>query len=319
MITVTEAAQMLLSQANITLLCHSRPDGDTTGSAIGLARGLTQLGKNVRVRCADPFPPTIARLIGVPTQCEPPGGPEPFVVAVDVADHKLLGALAEEYAGRIDLCIDHHPSNKLFAKATCLAPHAAAAAQLVAELLAAMNVTLTAEIATPIYVALATDSGCFRFASTTAATLRAAADMLEAGVVTEEINRELFETKTPGRVALECAVLQSIEYYCDGHCAMITIPTALTAQCGVAKSELDGIAGLSRQIEGVWAGVTVWEEGELCRVSVRTTSQADASAICAAFEGGGHMRAGGCTIRGSMAEVKKLLAMVIEKHLGERQ
>ncbi|MEG0853994.1 MAG: DHH family phosphoesterase [Angelakisella sp.] len=311
-ITIGQAAEELLAQDDITILCHRSPDGDTMGSGYALHHALTQLGKRSVVRCADACPPSMQPYMR-PDDCAPLR--EAYVVAVDVADSKLLGELEAEYAGRVDICIDHHPSNKFFAKRTLLAPEAAATTQIIGRLLPAMGVTLTKEIATCLYVGLVTDSGCFRYASTTADTLRLAAALLECGIESAEINQVLFETKTAGRVAVECSTLTNIEYYHNGRCAIITIPMALQEQHRVDDSELDGLASLPRQIEGVWAGVTIREKPDCCRVSVRTTKEADASAICAAFGGGGHLRAGGCTIAGSTEQAKQLLVEEIGKQL----
>lgn len=311
-ITIAQAAAELLLQDNITILCHRKPDGDTLGSGYALHQALAQLGKGSVVRCADPCPPNMAEVM---TQTVPHSLQECYVVAVDVADSKLLGALEAEYADRVNLVIDHHPSNTRYGEKTLLAPEAASTTELVGRLLPLLGVTLTPSIATCLYVGLATDTGCFRYANTTADTLRMAAQMLECGIDSGELNRVLFETKSPGRVAVECSILQSMEYFYQGHCAVMTIPMALQTLHDVEDSELDGLAALPRQIEGVWVGVTIREKPEECRISVRTTREADASAICAAFGGGGHLRASGCTITGTVAFAKERLVEEIGRQL----
>lgn len=311
-ITTGQAAAELLSHDNITILCHRKPDGDTLGSGYALHKALTQLGRRSVVRCADPCPPGMAEFM---TRDNCGDFSQDYVVAVDVADSKLLGTLEDEYAGRVDMVIDHHPSNTHYGKKTLLLPEAAATTEIVAGLLPFMQVELTAEIATCLYVGLATDTGCFRYANTTASTLRTAAVMLEAGINCGELNRVLFETKSPGRVAVECSILQGLEYFYHGQCAVMTIPMALQELHDVEDSELDGLAALPRQIEGVWVGVTIREKPDDCRISVRTTKEADSSAICAAFGGGGHLRASGCTIEGSVEHAKELLVEEIGRQL----
>ncbi|MEG1777654.1 MAG: DHH family phosphoesterase [Angelakisella sp.] len=311
-ITTAQAAAELLAQDNITILCHRKPDGDTLGSGFALHHALTQLGKRSAVRCADTYPPNMKQYMLPDTFT---ASSEDYVVAVDVADIKLLGALEAEYTGRVNLNIDHHPSNKFFAEKTVLCPQAAATAELITDLLMEMNAELTLPIATCLYVGLCTDTGCFRYSNTTADTLRKAALMLEKGVDNGEINHALFESKSAGRVAIECITQQSMEYFYDGHLAIMTIPKALQEGNNVDDSELDGLSALPRQIEGVWIGVTVRENEGECRVSVRTTKEADSAAISAIFGGGGHLRAGGCTISGSVEQAKKRLVEEIGKYL----
>lgn len=297
----------------MTILCHRSPDGDAIGSGYALGHGLRRLGKRVRMRCADPCSPDLAAFV------EDPGTPgdwqERYIVAVDTADQKLLGSLEAEYDGRVDLVIDHHPSNTGYGKNTCLDATAAATAELMTGLLAALGVPLDHQLATCLYIGIATDTGCFRYANTTARTLRTAAALLEAGVDTEEINRVFFETKKPGRVALECNVLQNLRYFCDSRCAVMTIPLELLDRFRVDENELDGLSALPRQIEGVQIGITIREQQGYCRVSVRTTKEADASALCHLFGGGGHLRAGGCTIQGTPAQAAELLTEAAQELL----
>lgn len=311
-ITTEQAAAELLGHDNITILCHRKPDGDTLGSAFALHHALTQLGKHSAVRCADGYPPNMAQYM-----IQAPRGDwqEEYIVTVDVADIKLLGELEQEYAGRVNMAIDHHPSNKFFAPKTLINSKAAATAEIMVSLLCEMKTEITNEIATCIYVGLCTDTGCFRYSNTTADTLRKAALMLEAGVDSGEINHVLFESKSAGRIRIECTTLQSMEYFHNGRCAIMTIPMNLQTVNNVDDSELDGLSALPRQIEGVWVGVTIREQRDECRISVRTTKEADASAICGVFGGGGHIRAGGCTIKGDVSQAKKLLVEEIERYL----
>lgn len=311
-ITTVQTAEELLRHDNITILCHRKPDGDTLGSGYALHKALAQLGKRSVVRCADPCPPDMAEFM---TQDDCGDFTEDYVVAVDVADSKLLGTLEAEYGERVDLVIDHHPSNRRYGEKTLLVSTAAATTEIVAELLPLLQVELTAAIATCLYVGLATDTGCFRYANTTASTLRTAAVMLECGIDSGEINRVLFETKSAGRIAVECSILQTVEYFYRGRCAVMIIPMALQALHDVEDSELDGLAALPRQIAGVWVGITIREKPDDCRISVRTTKEADSSAICAAFGGGGHLRASGCTIEGGVEHAKKLLVEEIGRQL----
>ena len=131
---VLTVKDFLLTGDSFLILCHRSPDGDTLGSAFALCLGLRSLGKKARVVCADPVPQKYYYISYCDEQFE-----EKVVVAVDVADPKLLGALEAVYGDRVDLCIDHHPSNKLYAKTTLLDGEAAATAQIIYRVLVALG------------------------------------------------------------------------------------------------------------------------------------------------------------------------------------
>ena len=305
-ITVKEAAAELLRRDGITILCHGRPDGDTLGSGFGLWYALTGLGKAARVLCSDGLPENYAFLA---PEYRPGDFAENYIVAVDVASPALLGNLEAAYGGRVDLCIDHHPSNTRYAGKLVLQDTAAATAEIIWELLGELGIPMPGDgpVARCLYTGIATDTGCFRFSSTTPRCLRIAADFVESGLDTQMVNTAMFESKSRGRVALEAAVLSGIRYFLSSRCAVITVPRALQQRLEVDDSQLEGLASIPREIQGVWVGITIKEREDGCRVSVRTTPQADASRICAAFGGGGHLRAAGCTIQGSPEQAAELL------------
>lgn len=307
-----QAARELLARDDILILTHQGPDGDTLGCAYALWRALTALGKRARVECPDPLPERFSYLH---QDCEAPAFQPAYIMTVDVADTQLLGDLAERYAGQIALCIDHHSSNIGYAEKTFLRP-AAAACELIYEVLKKLSAPITKQIADCLYTGIATDSGCFKYSNTTADTHRTAAALFEAGADYEQINRYLFDTKSKSRVAIEQQVLSTMEYFFEGRMAVILITQAMLESTKADESELDGVSSLPRMIEGVEIGVTFREKAEGgFKVSVRTTSTADASAICGKFGGGGHQRAAGCRIEAPYPEAKRQFVAVCEEFL----
>lgn len=307
-----------MQRDNITLLCHRRPDGDTVGSAFALYYALRQLGKEVRVLCADPLPEQYRYLYGPDyTPSRVLDWPVEYVVAVDVASAELLGELEPKYGRMVDLCIDHHPSNTDYAALTCLDGEAAASAELVAAILTAVGLPLTGKIAECIYTGLVTDTGGFRFSNTTANSMRLAADIMESGVDTAAINTRIFESKSKARVLAEARLLSALQFYAESRIAVMPITLAVRAETGVTMEELEDMAGIPRRIEGVLVGVTIKEYENECRISLRTRDCVNASEIAAAFGGGGHRCAAGCTIRASVEEATRLLIAEIQKHLPE--
>ncbi len=310
--TMADAARLLRERDFITILCHRKPDGDTLGSGFALYHALRQLGKTCRVRCADGFPALYGFLADgyAPEEFE-----EQTVVAVDIASLSLLGALREEYEGRVDLTVDHHRSNECFAKENWVDGDAAAVAEMIWDLARELEAEITPQIAVCIYTGIVTDTGCFRYSNTTPNSLRIAARLIEEGLDTQPIIRAMFESKSPRRMAFESQVLSGIRYYGGGRCAVISTDQALQEEFQLDDYDLEGISALPRQIVGVLVGVTIRQADGECRVSLRTNPPVDASAICAVFGGGGHLRAAGCTIPGTVEEAERVLVAEIERHL----
>ncbi len=311
--TPAAAAALLLAQDDILILAHGHPDGDTLGCGYSLCRALLAAGKRAAVSCSDPIPSKYAYLSqGIPELTFTPA----FIVAVDVADASLLGKKNESlYAANIDLSIDPHGSNKLFAKQTLLDAGAAAASEIVLEVIKAMGQTITPDIANCIYTGLTTDTGCFRYSNVTPRTMRMGAEMIEAGADNAMINTVMFETKTKSYVALEKLCLAGMEMYFDDRFALITVTQEMFRQTGSDESECDAIAALPRQIEGVLIGATLREKPDgSFKVSLRTHAPADASAICAGMGGGGHVRAAGCQLEGPKENAKAQLLRHIEQY-----
>lgn len=313
MITLESAAKTLLSKDKILILTHRSPDGDTIGSGYALAMALRKLGKNVKVDCTDPFPEKYSYFTDKLEKLE---FDEEFVVSVDIADTKLLGEKLSGYADKIDLCIDHHGSNTKYAKEYYVEASAAAAAQVIAKLIRLMNVEFDKDIANAIYTGITTDTGCFRYTNVTAETHRIAADMIDCGAESGMINRLMFETKSRSRLEIERRVMDSIQFYLDGRCAIAYATIDMMKESGAVDSDMEGVSSLPRQIEGVMAGITLREKNNgKFKVSVRTTDELDASAICANFGGGGHKAAAGCMITGTLNEAIEQIIEVVRQAL----
>lgn len=293
-VTAAEAASLLRTADDILVLTHRRPDGDTTGCAGALCRGLRQLGKTAYVL---ENPEVTARYAPLIAPCYAPAGWSPrFVVTTDIADVGLFPPNAAQYEDQVDLMLDHHRSNAGLGRANLIRPAAGSCGEIIYDVLMALGVKLDEEIGRCLYVALSTDTGCFRFSNTVPDTLRAAAACLEAGVDGGEINRALFEVKSRPRIEMERIILSDMEFLEDGKIALATLHRRDIDRAGADMDDLDSIAALPRQIEGVQVGITLTENKDgTVKASVRTTKEVDASAICRRCGGGGHLRAGGAS------------------------
>lgn len=310
MTELQDVCRWLKGHDDYAILMHASPDGDAVGSAYALCRALEEMGKRARCLCSDAIPPRYDYMtVGVGLGDFAPE----HVIAVDLADTKLLGNLEAEYGERIELCIDHHVSNRIDCPMTVLDGDASAACEVLFELIGALGVAIDAEIAACLYTGIATDSGCFKFTNTSARTHEVAASLIRAGAPFGEINRIMFDTKSRARLEVERMALDSIEYHFDGRCALIVVTKDM--QDMTTPDELEGITALTRQIEGVEVGLTFrYKEPDRYKVSARTLDSVNASAICARLGGGGHLRAAGCELAMPLEQAKKaMLAAVAEE------
>lgn len=309
------AVLRLRGAEDVLILCHKNPDGDTIGCGGALCLALKALGKNAAVLCSDPIP-SLYDFMGLELfdSSFTPG----FVVAVDVASIQLFGDRnnVQKYAEHVDLCIDHHASNSGYAYETLLDPGAAAACELMIDVIEEMGVPLTPAIADCLYTGISTDTGCFRFSSTTARTHKAAARVMEAGANIEMLNARLFESRSRGRIEIEKMALESLEYFFDGRCAMICLTWDQIVTSGVAGAELEDLTSLPRSIEGVEVGLTLRQQKDgSYRISIRTAGAVDACAIARHLGGGGHARAAGCEISGNLDNARYAVLGEVRKEL----
>ncbi len=304
-LTVAQCCEKLCEMDDIVILCHRNPDGDTLGSGFALHYILKQLGKRSCVKCHDPFPKQYSYMF---REYEPEEYEPKAVVAVDIADEQLFGEKLSGYCGRVDLCIDHHGSNKHYAKNWYVDENAAATAEIIEDICRRFEkVTLTKLIANCIYTGVSTDTGCFRYSNTTEHSHAVAGRMFKAGCEFAMINRAMFEVKSFSRIEIEKDVLNTVEYHFDKKCALVYITNEMMRRTGALDSELEGVAAIPRQIEGVLVGITLRQRDDGFKISIRTGDEVDASVLCGKLGGGGHRYAAGCFISGSLEKAKEAI------------
>ena len=306
-IDVKKCAALLKEQDNILILTHAHPDGDTLGCGFGLCRALLKAGKKARVINSDEIPSKYCYLYGDLPKYD---FAEDYIVAVDVATENLLGDLSQVYAGKIDLCIDHHGTNTEYAKYLLLEERASVC-ELMYDVICELGVEIDARIADCLFTGISTDTGCFRYASVTPATMRLAAELMEKGADNAYINRLMFETKTKTYARLERLVLEGMEFFCGERVAVICVTQKMYAQTGSNEQETEPLAPMTRQIEGVEIGITLREKPDgTCKASIRTFESVNAARLAKFFGGGGHPQAAACRFDCGIDQAKK---MIVEK------
>lgn len=315
-LSLKQTASFLKKHNNYVILTHASPDGDTLGSAYALYYALNEIGKTACVLCPDVIPSKYDYFARPTDHVHRENA---TVVSVDVADARLLGALQEEFGDIVDLNIDHHISNTRYAKNLYLDASAAATAEIIYELINQMKVNINDITAKAIYTGMVTDTGCFKYSNVTAKTHLIAAQLHDFNINTAEINRLMFDTKSKKLLELEQMVLASAEYHFEDKCIVLSVTSDMQNKTGCSGTDLEGIAVITRSIEGIKAGVTLKQiADDEFKVSLRTYPPLNASAICKALGGGGHTAAAGASVKGTLAEVKAKVLAAVENAMEDK-
>jgi len=311
--TIDLVSAALREKDRFLILTHRRPDGDTIGSAVALCLGLRAAGKRAYLAENEDLTPRLlpfAEHYLVPASFQPE-----TVVAVDIADTALLCGSAAHLAERIDIAIDHHPSNKDYAAMTYVEPKAAATGEIIWRLFSGWE--MEKEFYQALYVAVATDTGCFKFSNTTPLSHLIAAECITQGIDFHAINKEFFTKKTKARFQIERMLFDSMQFAADGKVVGTYLTRAVIDGVGADNDDMENLATLTMQIENVMCGIVLTEnkQGGSFKASVRTHAPLDASRICAVFGGGGHARAAGCTLEGDGESCCRRLMEAAEEQL----
>lgn len=308
--SLVEISNILKNKNFFYILTHMYPDGDALGSAFALCRILQKLGKFAKVIYSNPIPEKFEYLTKLVAYQD--FEPE-YIISVDLADTGLLEPDLKKYSDKIDMCIDHHISNKNYSNIKFVDPTAAANCEIIYRLLKEINVTPDSETASALYTGIATDTGCFEYSNTTADSHFIASKLIELGAESNKINEKLFTVKSQKKLSVEKLLYENLEYFFEGKCAITHITLSEMDRLKVNDNEIDGIASLPIKIEGVQIGITLREKKDNCyKVSVRTSSDINANDFCAYFGGGGHAKAGGFSISGNLFDIKNQISNKIK-------
>ena len=320
------AIRELAPTGRVLLICHVNPDGDALGSMLGFGLGLRRLGvPRLQATFPGPFeiPDPFVALPGLDLLVsEEQAEPEPdLVIVFDVAAVSRLGALADRLPrARATVALDHHASNTGFAGVNLVDAGAAATSVVAEELLRRLDVPLDAEIAECLYVALATDTGSFRFDMTTPRVHEMAARLIATGLRPGEISRRVFDSRPFGAMKLSADVLSRAQLdptAADGHGMVWTYATLEDLERhGQRPYVLDALIDPVRCVAEVDVSVVVKQVADReWAVSLRSKGAVDVSAVAVALGGGGHRLAAGFTGYGTPGDVVTAVRDELGKHL----
>ena len=289
--------------------CHENPEGDAIGSELALALALRKMGKTATVLNADPVPRNLLFLKGADTVVfENDGSKYDVAVVVDCGSVNRTGSsVAEEILKpSVRIIIDHHQTNGDSGPLALVDPDAAATGMLIYRVLIALGVEIDRDIAENIYTAILTDTGSFRYGNSSHEAFCTAGEMVRLGVDPWAVSEQVYETQSYNRLGLLGRALSSLEIAVDGKVAAITTLRADLNEFKASKDDLEGFINFPRSVLGTEAAVAFREEGDgVFRVSFRSKGRVDVSMVAVGFGGGGHRNAAGCTVLGSLEEVKR--------------
>ena len=222
-------------------------------------------------------------------------------------------SIAAVRSAKLWINIDHHISNTGYGDLVYIDPLAPAAGQILFELIRAAGLPFTPAIADNLWAAIATDTGSFQYSNTTARTFEIGAELIAAGVNVGRISEFLFQTHPRRRLLLLRALLNTMQFTCEGRVASFALTRATVAEVGAAPDDTEGLIDTLRGTEGVLVAAFIEElEGDRVRVSMRSKDpRYDVCKICAQFGGGGHILAAGARIAGDLATVEATVLKAI--------
>ena len=312
---IDEIAAWLRESDDILLAGHVYPDGDAAGSAIALKMALRAMGKRAAVFLPGGTPALYSFLPEAEDVCADPAAlpfPPQAVMAVDVSEPNRMGECAAVFsAAPRTASLDHHGTNPGFGDVSCVDGCRAATGELALEVIRALGVNLTRDMADWLYTAICTDCGQFAFLNTTGDTMRAAAECMEAGADYEGILRRLFRTRTQARTKLLGLVLSGLTVESGGKIAYARLTEDMLREAGATREDNEGIVNYLVEIQGVRIAVLAEQKGEGTKFSLRSARGWDvASDVAVPLGGGGHANAAGVSLDMPMEEA---LQAVLEK------
>jgi len=293
---------------------HSRPDGDSIGSQLAMAYALRELGKTVVVVNKDQAPGPILQFPGVSDIVIADQVTEPFDAAIIMECSDLARTGVSGLDRSFVINIDHHPGNTGFGDINWFDPSASACGEMVFELVRALGVRISAEIATHVYLAILTDTGSFHYSGITPRTFDICKQTLEAGVDPVQVARMVYDSSHLGRLKLFGAVLSDMQIDKSGRIAIVYVDHSMARAAGGTYEDTEGLVNLPLTVKEIEAVVFFKQEkdGEY-RVSLRSKGDIDIGAVAKEYGGGGHKNAAGCTVRGNIDDLRRSLVENVER------
>ena len=320
-------ADVIRSASKIILTIHHRPDGDCIGSALAMRQTLLQLGKDVRIIAPHKTPPNLAFLD--PQHCitaleEMTEADTRFfqtadlLFVLDTSSWAQLGEMAAPFreSSAKKIVLDHHIKGDDIGAEKFIDFHAEATGTLVVRATDALGVPMTRDIAESAFIAIASDTGWFRFSSVTSETFRTAGRLMDVGVQPDELYRNIHEQESLGRIRLVGRTLSKVETYLDGQFLLTWIRLDDFEAAGALASDSEDIINMLLQVRDSKMAVLISElKNKAFKVSFRSRCAVDCSVLAAQFGGGGHKKAAGASLSLPFEQTKRALIEAVTEAL----
>lgn len=302
------AAKFIEQHDDFLVVSHIQPDGDAASSTYAMGWLLGQLGKTFTMMNEGAMPSKFSYLWGsdqvLDFSKEIPGRRYKTIISVDCADFSRIGRVSTLFDEQAQLLnIDHHPTNDRFGSCHLIKNDAAATVQILYDLAIHMNMSLNLAIGDCIYTGLLTDTGGFRYSNTSPEVMQIGATLLALGVQGSEIAEQVLERVTYSQIVLLQKALSTLSFAHERKLAWLAVSLSDLESTGASSEDLDGLVNYPRNVEGVEVGMLFKEKAPgVIKVSLRSSGLVDVAAIAQSLGGGGHVRASGCTIQGTIEE-----------------
>ena len=299
---------LIKASQNIALFTHINCDGDAVGSVFALKKVLDEFGKKTTVFIDKKIP---ERLKFMPeiydaeylTAYEDRNFD--LFVALDCGDLPRLGEYATVFeSAENTILIDHHKSNGGFAKENFVVPEASATGEVLFDIINEAKFLISKETASLLYGAIASDTGSFQYSNTSEKTHLIASKLIGLGADSVYVSKKLFDTLIVSEIKVKGYSMSNFRLFEDGRICTVGISKETMNELGCTYEDVEGVSGFPRSIDGVEVGLLIKEYSDgVFKISIRTNEYVDATVLAAKFGGGGHIRASGCTIEGTLEEV----------------
>ena len=308
-----------LTGQRVVVIGHQRPDGDCIGSQVALCRVLRAQGIDAIGMNPDPVPRRIKFLLGdTPFFRRDEIGHDRLAVFSDCADHGRAGEKVKTLYPRPFACFDHHLSNPGFAVHNFVDTGSAATAELLAGLFFDAGLPVDATTAQALYTGIMTDTGQFRFPSTTERVFRLCAELIRHGAQPALAGMELYERESSGKLKLLQHYISSLKLECGGRVCIGVLPLGIFEQTGATVEDTEGLVDYARSLEGVEIGVLIEERPGVIKASLRAKhSSYRMDTVAALFGGGGHASAAGLNCHTTLAEFYPQLVTALSQRIAE--
>ncbi len=305
-----DAIEIIKAAKSVAILPHINADGDAIASCKAMAAVLEIMGKECVIYSEETVEPRLSFLSDGITVYDGENTHYDLCLVLDCGDLDRIGERLPllESADHV-INIDHHKTNTMFGEVNIVDPKACATGEILVSVIDEMGIDFTADIARYLYVAICSDSGCFKYSSVTADTLRRTARLLDTGFDHSEITHILFDESPLNVVLMRADVTQNIHSYAGGRLRIVTADESLAEKYDLETDEVQGLVEIPRKVKGTEIAVAIKDIDGKITASFRANNDIDVAEISMVFGGGGHSKAAGCRINAeSLEKAEKMIA-----------